>query len=141
MFVTIVIELSEIDAIVSIPLSGQYVCNLIRVDNINSVNELVSIPLSGQYVCNFLRVQKNTLKKKSQSPYRVNMFVTQTVMKAWIIKKSQSPYRVNMFVTILRNETVNYKVSQSPYRVNMFVTANFVEIQGFLKTLNFLKFT
>ena len=37
----------------------------------------VSIPLSGQYVCNEFQGKYNEIMQElSQSPYRVNMFVT-----------------------------------------------------------------
>ena len=56
MFVTdIMIENIEyMTEIVSIPLSGQYVCNRMteKMERV-LVNFKVSIPLSGQYVCNF----------------------------------------------------------------------------------------
>ena len=115
----------------------------------NKLEFNVSIPLSGQYVCNELKQKKGDKMTKSQSPYRVNMFVT-TGLRPCIqnVQMSQSPYRVNMFVTKipykstdsscncvsiplsgqyvcnapLKTSWTTIAGSQSPYRVNMFVT-------------------
>ena len=76
MFVTNKIVKIEENEFVSIPLPGQYVCNQeLRVAGRATLK--VSIPLPGQYVCNFTIIEKIIkIDEESQSPCRVNMFVT-----------------------------------------------------------------
>ena len=62
---------------VSIPLSGQLVCNLIRKTISAYPYESVSIPLSGQLVCNCFKIGNSSVifLEESQSLYQVNWFV------------------------------------------------------------------
>ena len=64
-------------------------------------------------------VKQLEVEPESQSPYRVNMFVTREYEKGKKECMSQSPYRVNMFVTnYIKKVRGMLLKSQSPYRVS-----------------------
>ena len=74
------------------------------------------------FVTMLKEILETNLLKKSQSPYRVNMFVTGIGIKlCTTLSKSQSPYRVNMFVTLFTQ-----KIYQLIGRVSIPLSGQYV---------------